>query len=61
MLILSREVGQTICIGEGDKMIEVEVIEIRGGKVRLGTQAPAEVPVHRREVYDLIQLERRSA
>ena len=35
--------------------IKIVVVEIRGDKVRLGVEAPREVPVHRREVYDAIQ------
>jgi carbon storage regulator len=35
--------------------IEVKVVEVRGGKIRLGITAPKEVPVHRREVYDQIR------
>jgi carbon storage regulator len=38
--------------------VEVTVIDIRGDKVRLGIQAPQDVPVHRREVYDAIQREK---
>lgn len=51
MLVLSRKTEQTIMIGDD---IEVKVVEIRGGKVRLGISAPRNVSVHRREVYDSI-------
>ena len=47
MLVLSRKVGEQIVIAEN---VTVTVLEIRGGRVRLGIQAPADVPVHRREV-----------
>ena len=52
MLVLSRKQYEEIVI-DGD--ITVTVIEIRGDKVRIGIQAPPEVPVHRREVYDAIK------
>ncbi len=51
MLVLSRKLNESIVI---DENIVVTVVEIRGGKVRLGIQAPKEVTVHRREVYDAI-------
>ena len=52
MLVLSRRVNESIVINDD---ITVTVIEIRGDKVRLGVEAPAEVPVHRREVLDAIR------
>jgi carbon storage regulator len=48
MLTLTRSVGETIRIGDD---IEVHVVEVRGGTVRLGFKAPREVPIHREEVY----------
>jgi carbon storage regulator len=48
MLTLTRSVGESIRIGED---IEVYVVEVRGGTVRLGFKAPREVPIHREEVY----------
>lgn len=56
MLVLSRQRDESIIIGEN---VVITVIEIRGDKVRLGIEAPAEVPVHRREVYDAIRREGR--
>ena len=47
MLVLTRKAGEEIVIGDG---IRVQVIEIRGGRVRLGITAPRSVPVHRSEV-----------
>lgn len=47
MLVLSRKTTESIRIGEN---IEVRVLEISGGRVRLGIAAPLEVPVHRGEV-----------
>lgn len=51
MLVLSRKVGETICINNN---ITVTVVEIRGDKIRLGVDAPREVTVHRQEVADAI-------
>ena len=52
MLVLSRKKNESIVIND---CVVVTVIEIRGDKVRLGIEAPKEVPVHRREVYDAIK------
>lgn len=54
MLVLSREKNEAIVIGDN---ITIVVVEIRGGKVRLGIDAPKEVPVHRKEVFDAIRRE----
>ena len=51
MLVLSRKKNESIVINND---ITIVVVEIRGDKVRLGVEAPKEVPVHRREVYDSI-------
>ena len=51
MLVLSRKKNESIVINDD---ITIVVVEIRGDKVRLGVEAPKEVPVHRREVYDAI-------
>jgi cytosine deaminase len=58
MLVLARQRDQTIVIGDE---IEVTVVDIRGDKVRLGVNAPRTVSVHRKEVYDAIRKENRSA
>jgi carbon storage regulator len=52
MLVLSRKKNESIIINDN---ITVTVVEIRGDKVRLGIDAPKEVTVHRREVYEAIQ------
>ncbi|HZZ73664.1 MAG TPA: carbon storage regulator CsrA [Pirellulales bacterium] len=52
MLVLSRKKNESIIIND---QITIVVVEIRGDKVRLGVEAPKEVPVHRREVYDAIR------
>jgi carbon storage regulator len=58
MLVLSRKRDESIIIGDS---VVVTVVDIRGDKVRLGIEAPKEVPVHRREVYDAIQRENQRA
>ncbi len=52
MLVLSRKRNESIVINND---IIITIVEIRGDKVRLGIEAPKEVPVHRREVYDAIK------
>ena len=51
MLVLSRKKDESVVINDS---IRIVVVEIRGDKVRLGVEAPKEVPVHRSEVYDAI-------
>jgi carbon storage regulator len=57
MLVLSRQRDESIIIGE---KVVVTIVDIRGDKVRLGIEAPSEIPVHRQEVYEAIQRENRS-
>ena len=52
MLVLSRKKNESIVINDD---ITIVVVEIRGDKVRLRVEAPKEIPVHRREVFDAIQ------
>jgi len=52
MLVLSRKKNESIVI---NNTITIVVVEIRGDKVRLGIEAPKEVPVHRKEVSDAIK------
>jgi carbon storage regulator len=52
MLVLTRKKNESIVINDD---ITIVVVEIRGDKVRLGVEAPKEVPVHRREVFDAIR------
>jgi carbon storage regulator len=56
MLVLSRQRDESIMIGD---QVVVTIVDIRGDKVRIGIQAPSEIPVHRREVYEAIQREGR--
>jgi carbon storage regulator len=52
MLVLSRKRDERIVIGDN---IVITVVDVRGDKVRLGIEAPAEVPVHRQEVLDAMK------
>ncbi len=52
MLVLSRKRDEQIVISDN---IRITIVEIRGDKVRLGIEAPADVPVHRQEVYDALR------
>jgi carbon storage regulator len=52
MLVLSRKRDESIVINDN---IVVTIVEVRGDKVRLGIEAPREVAVHRREIYDAIK------
>lgn len=56
MLVLSRQRDESVMIGEN---IVITIFDIRGDKVRLGINAPTEIPVHRQEVYEAIQRENR--
>ena len=58
MLVLSRQRDESIIIGDN---IVVTVVDVRGDKVRLGIEAPREVSVHRREVYEAMQRENQQA
>lgn len=55
MLILTRRVGETLMIGEE---VTVTVLGVSGKQVRIGINAPKEIPVHRSEVWDRIQKEK---
>ena len=58
MLVLSRQRDESIIIGDN---VVVTIVDVRGDKVRLGIEAPREVSVHRREVYEAIQRENQQA
>ncbi len=51
MLVLSRGKDESIMIGED---VEVVIVDVRGNKVRLGINAPKEIPVHRKEIFEAI-------
>ncbi len=54
MLVLSRQRDQSIMIGDD---IEITIVDVRGDKVRVGINAPRQVSVHRKEVYEAIRRE----
>ena len=59
MLVLSRKNRETVVVGGAggvDPMLKVTVLEIKGGRVRLGFDIPSDIPVHRMEVWERIQL-----
>lgn len=56
MLILTRRLNETICIGDD---IRITVLGVRGGEIRFGIDAPREIPVDREEIAKLKQAERR--
>ncbi|MCX6883747.1 MAG: carbon storage regulator CsrA [Verrucomicrobiota bacterium] len=58
MLILSRKLNESIVI---DGRIIVKVVRVDGDTVKLGISAPTEVPIHRQEVYEEIQLNNKAA
>jgi carbon storage regulator len=58
MLVLSRQRDESIIIGDN---VQITVVDIRGDKVRLGIDAPPDITVHRKEVFDAIQRENRKA
>ena len=55
MLVLSRKTDASIMVGDD---VKITIVDVRGDKVRLGIEAPKDIPVHRQEVYDSLQRER---
>ncbi|MBI5816294.1 MAG: carbon storage regulator CsrA [Nitrospinae bacterium] len=58
MLVLTRKLGESVTIGDN---IKISVIDIKGRQVRLGIEAPADMTIHREEVYAKIQEENQRA
>lgn len=58
MLVLSRQRDESIIIGDN---VVITIVDVRGDKVKLGIEAPREISVHRREVYEAILRENRQA
>ena len=56
MLVLSRQRDESIMIGDD---VKITIVDVRGDKVRLGIEAPREIPVHRMEIYEAIQREKK--
>jgi carbon storage regulator len=52
MLILTRKLGESIAIGDD---IKISFLEIKGKQLRIGIEAPKQIPVHRSEIYEAIQ------
>ena len=55
MLVLTRRIGETLIIGDD---ISVRILAISGNQIRIGVDAPKDMPVHRKEVYERIQAEK---
>ncbi len=59
MMVLKRKIGQSFHLGDN---IRITIVDVQNGRhVRFGIEAPAEVPVHRMEIYELIQNENKAA
>lgn len=58
MLILTRRIGETVCIGDD---VQVTVLGMKGHQVRIGINAPKSTPVHREEVYERIKRDKEPA
>ena len=56
MLILTRRIGEKLIIGEN---VTVSILAVKGNQIRVGIDAPLEVEVHREEIYQKIQSERK--
>jgi carbon storage regulator len=58
MLVLSRKAGESIVIGND---VVITILEVRGGQIRIGVDAPRNLAVHRAEIYEQVQAENRAA
>jgi len=58
MLVISRKSGERLCVGDD---VTITILDVAGSTVRIGVDAPAEVPVYRYEIWAAIQAENRAA
>lgn len=58
MLVLSRKTGESILIGDG---IEIQIVSVRGDQVKIGINAPKQIEIYRKEIFEQIREENRKA
>ncbi len=58
MLVITRKSGERICLGDD---VTITVMEISGSTVRIGIEAPAEIPIYRAEIWAAVKEENRAA
>jgi carbon storage regulator len=58
MLVITRKNGERICLGDN---VTITVLDVTGSTVRIGIEAPAEIPVYRHEVWEAVKAENRAA
>lgn len=58
MLVLNRKLGESIILGEN---IEIRILDIQDGKIKIGIEAPKEVSILRKEVYDAVKSENQNS
>ncbi len=58
MLVITRKAGERICLGDD---VTISVLEISGSSVRLGIEAPSEIPVYRHEIWVAVKQENQAA
>jgi carbon storage regulator len=56
MLILTRRIGETLKIGDD---VDITILGVKGNQARIGIDAPKDTPIHREEIYERIQIEKR--
>ena len=55
MLVLTRNSGETIIIGDKKEKVTVTLLNIKGNQAKIGIEAPRSIPVHRKEIYERIK------
>jgi carbon storage regulator len=58
MLVITRKPGERICIGDD---VKITILDVAGSTVRIGIEAPAEVPIYRYEIWAAVQAENKAA